>query len=70
MDDKEHANRSEHDNLECHSSTESYESAHEEQQTTHWYEVQIIGSGGFGNVTLWRNKVSCAHVYTLLHVNE
>ena len=56
MGDEEHVSSSKPHDLERHSSTE--------RQTTNWYEVQLIGSGGFGNVTLWRNKVSNAHVCT------
>jgi len=50
--------------LERQSSSESYQSIGEtERQTANWMEVRIIGSGGFGNVTLWKNKViECVHV--------
>ena len=45
--------------LERQSSSDSFQSTGEsERQTANWIEVRIIGSGGFGNVTLWKNKVN------------
>lgn len=63
MDNEEPARREKFNDLERQSSSDSYKSideerqADEERQTANWIEVRLIGSGGFGNVTLWRNKV-------------
>ena len=57
MDNEEHTRSSRSHNLERQSSTDSFESTNEERQTANWIEVRLIGSGGFGNVTLWQNKV-------------
>lgn len=61
--DNEYSRRAKSHDLERQSSSDSYESTSEERQTANWIEVRLIGSGGFGNVTLWRNKVSNAHAY-------
>ena len=51
-------NKASQNKLEKQSSLDSYQSTGEgERQTANWMEVKIIGSGGFGNVTLWKNKV-------------
>ena len=63
MDSKEDVGRTQSPDLERQSSSDSYESTSEERLTANWIEVKLIGSGGFGNVTLWRNKVSNAHAY-------
>ena len=69
MDSEEHTGSSKSHNLERQSSSDSYESTNEERQTANWIEVRLIGSGGFGNVTLWKNKVS-ACLRSVLHVIE
>ena len=65
MENEQHLERSKPHDLERQSSTDSYESIDEERQTANWIEVRLIGSGGFGNVTLWRNKASSAHACAL-----
>ena len=70
MDDGERATRSKSHDLERQSSSDSYASTNEERQTANWIEVRLIGSGGFGNVTLWKNKVLMRMLTVLLHVNE
>ena len=62
--DNEDVKQSKCHDSERKSSSDSYESTTEERQTADWIEVRLIGSGGFGNVTLWKNKVSNAHVCT------
>ena len=58
MEKEEYTKQSKSHNLERQSSSDSYESSNEERQTANWIEIKLIGSGGFGNVTLWKNKVS------------
>ena len=58
MEKEESTKQSKSHNLDRQSSSDSYESSNEEIQTANWIEVKLIGSGGFGNVTLWKNKVS------------
>ena len=54
--------------LEGQSSSDSFQSTGDtERQTANWMEVRIIGSGGFGNVTLWKNKVNSVYVLVRLY---
>ena len=51
-------NKASQNKLEKQSSSDSYQSTGEgERQTANWMEIKIFVSGGFGNVTLWKNKV-------------
>ena len=61
MDGEEHTPQSKSHDLE--SSSDSYKSTTDERQVANWIEVKLIGSGGFGNVTLWRHKVSLTHAH-------